>query len=205
MTLFETRVRTVSIGLDAQKFDAEGSWYTRHFVTGALEEWGNTKDLLKYNGEGSWLKLLRSGDTLLLRGRVQAANKDLLPTTEQFQVGGMSTVRGYEEGLLTGDDGYFVSAEYNFPLSGGVSSGEASPFDDRWRGFVFFDQGAAFPFKGNNESIDSDDFLASVGVGLSVNLGRRLNGRLVAGVPILSRDDGEDDPMIHFYLQSMPF
>lgn len=205
VTLFETDVRTVSLGFDAQSSDTGTSWYTRHFVTMALESWGNTKDFLRYNGEGSWLKALNNGNSLLLRGRLQLANKDLLPTSEQIQVGGMSTVRGYSEGLLIGDDGYFVSAEFGFPLSSSGTTNPDSPFGGRWRGFVFFDTGAAFPFKGNNQGIDSDDFLASVGAGLSIDLGRQLRGRLVAGVPIISRDDNADEPRMHFYLQSMPF
>lgn len=205
VTLFETDVRTVSLGFDAQSSDIGASWYTRHFVTAALESWGNTKDFLRYNGEGSWLKALHNGNTLLLRGRLQLANKDLLPTSEQFQVGGMSTVRGYSEGLLIGDDGYFISAEFGFPLGSRGTTSQDSPFDRRWRGFVFFDNGAAFPFKGNNQGIDSDDFLASVGAGLSIDFGRQLRGRLVAGVPIIGRDDNADEPRIHFYLQSMPF
>ncbi len=205
ITLFETKVRTVSLGFDAQAFDQEGSWYTRHFVTVAREGWGNTKDFLKYNGEASWLKILPGGDTLLLRGRAQLANRDLLPSSEQFQVGGMSTVRGYPEGLLIGDDGYFVSAEYAFAIGEDAGDGPVSPFAQRLRAFGFLDHGAAFPFKGNDQGTDSDDFLTSAGLGLNLNLGRYLRGRLVLGVPLFTRDDGEDDPSLHFYVQSMPF
>lgn len=205
VTLFDTRVRTFSLGVDAQSFDVDGSWYTRHFISAGLDEWGNTKDFFKYNGEGSWLHIFPDNRTLLLRGRAQLANKDLLPASEQFQIGGMSTVRGYREGLLIGDDGYFISAEYNFPLTPDVDGSRGNPFTERWRGFVFFDHGGAFPFKGNDEGINSDDFLASIGFGFSINLGKKLRGRLVAGLPIISRDDDEDEPTLHFYLQSMPF
>lgn len=205
VTLFDTKVRTISLGIDAQSFNADGSWYTRHFISAGLDEWGNTKDFLKYNGEGSWLHIFPDNRTLSLRGRAQLANRDLLPASEQFQVGGMSTVRGYREGLLIGDDGYFISIEYNFPITSDNDGSLGNPFTDRWRGFVFFDQGAAFPFKGNDESINRDDFLASIGFGLTINLGKKLKGRLVAGVPLISRDDNEDDPTLHFYLQSMPF
>lgn len=202
--LFDTKVRTASLGFDAQSFHVDGSWYMRHLITAARDEWGDTESFVRYNGEGSWLHIFPGNTTLLLRGRAQLANEDLLPASEQFQVGGMYSVRGYREGLLIGDDGYFISAEYNFPLA---SDGEPSgnPFADRWRGLVFLDHGAAFPFKGNDEGTDSDDFLASVGLGVTVNMGKHLRGRLVAGVPIISRDDGEDDPTVHFYLQSMPF
>lgn len=205
VTLFETRVRTVSLGFDAQAFGADSSWYTRHFLTAAREGWGNDRNFLNYNGEGSWLRLLPGGDTLLLRGRAQLSNKDLLPTSEQFQVGGMSSVRGYPEGLLIGDEGYFVSIEYARTLRRDDGTGPDMASHQPLRGFVFFDHGAAFPFKGDDEDVDRDDFLTSAGFGINIDLGRQFRGRLVAGFPLFTRDDGKDDPSVHFYVQSTPF
>jgi hemolysin activation/secretion protein len=205
-TLFETRVRSLTAGADIQSNRFEVSWFGRATVTDAPNTWGNTKAFWRANAELSRLQVLPKNQVLLLRGRGQWSPDDLLPSSEQFQIGGMSTVRGYPEGLLIGDKGYFASAEFSFPLDPAVAADpSANPFEQRWRGILFLDHGGAFPFKGNDESTDDDDFLTSVGGGINLDLGRQLQARLVVGFPLSSRDDGEDDPRVHFYLQSQPF
>lgn len=71
-----------------------------------------------------------------------------------------------------GDKGYSLSAELSYPIF-------------RWlRGVVFLDHGAAFPYKGNEEPIDSSDFLTSIGIGATVSLTDRMTGNVIVGVPI---------------------
>lgn len=41
---------------------------------------------------------------------------DYLTSAEQFYIGGMYSVRGYEESYLGGDSGYSASLEYSVPL-----------------------------------------------------------------------------------------
>jgi hemolysin activation/secretion protein len=205
-TLVETYVRSLTAGADIQKNLIDQSWFGRATLTGAPDTWGNTKAFWRANAELSRLQVLPKNQVLLLRGRGQWSPDDLLPSSEQFQIGGMSTVRGYPEGLLIGDKGYFLSAEFSFPLDpADAADPSANPFEQRWRGILFVDHGGAFPFKGNDESIDDDDFLTSVGGGINLDLGPQLQARLVVGFPLSSRDDGEDDPRLHFYLQSQPF
>jgi len=201
--LFNVDVRTFTVGFDASAFSHNGSWYTRHAFTYGPNGMGNDVDFIKYNGEGSWLHILDNRWVLTLRGKLQLADEDLLPASEQFQVGGMSSVRGYPEGLLIGDKGYLISAELSFPWPG--EKRLDNPLADRLRGLLFFDHGAAFPYKGNGEGTDSDDFLASFGVGVQINLGANLRGRIVLAQPLIHRADGEDDPRLHFYLESTPF
>ena len=44
-------------------------------------------------------------------------NSKHIPYLDQFQSGGLVTVRGYSEGLLIGRSGYLVSAELQFPVA----------------------------------------------------------------------------------------
>lgn len=206
VTLFTTRVRSLTAGVDVQRDQVGSSLFGRATATYAPNTWGNSTSFWRANGDLSWVSTLSGGNVLLLRGRAQWSPDDLLPSSEQFQVGGMSSVRGYPEGLLIGDKGYFGSAEFTFPVSAADLVDPASnPFTQRWRGVLFFDHGAAFPFKGNNESINSDDFITSAGGGVSINLGKKLQGRVLLGFPLGERDDGEDDPRLHFYLQTQAF
>ncbi len=203
VTLFKTNVRTFSGGFDAEAYTSAGSWYTRQYLTYGPNGMANDTRFLKYNGEGSWMRILENQWVLTLRGKAQLADQKLLPSSEQFQVGGMSTVRGYPEGLLIGDDGYLLSAEASVPWPGYQSPD--NPFTERMRALLFFDHGGAFPYKGNNEGTDRDDFLTSVGFGVQLNLGEKLQGRLLIAQPLFKRDDNEDDVRVHFYLQSTPF
>ena len=123
-----------------------------------------------------------------------------MPSTEQFQLGGLASVRGYTEGLLVGDKGYFVSAEVNFPLrpTGGDASDDL--FGGQVRGAVFLDHGGAFPYKGNGQGRSKDDYLTSFGFGALFNFTKMLTGQLYVGFPTAERR-GESDPRVHFTLQ----
>ena len=206
-TLFTTKIRTLSFGVDLQTHGVDSSSYSRHYLTNSSGKMGSDKSFFKYNGEYSHTRLLKKNLILLLRAKAQISNSELLPSSEQFQIGGMSTVRGYPEGLLIGDDGYFLSAELTYPMTIKEHEPSNSPFGQKMRGVLFLDHGGAFPFKGNDESTDNNDFLTSVGFGVNINLSRKLTGKVVVGIPLSHRDDvdGEDDPRIHFILQSILF
>jgi hemolysin activation/secretion protein len=206
VTLFNTRVRSLTAGLDIQRDHVGSSLFGRATLTKAPNGWGNTKSFWRVNGDISWIATLAQNRVLLLRARAQWSPDDLLPSSEQFQLGGMSSVRGYPEGLLIGDRGYFGSAEFSFPLSvADAQDPSANPFTQRLRGVLFLDHGGAFPFKGNDAPVVDDDFLTSLGGGLSLNLGKRVQGRLLLGFPLDTRDDGEDGARLHLYVQSQGF
>lgn len=200
VTIFETDVGTLSVGIDTQNFAPANTLYSRHVVTFSDSGFlGAEKSFGKYNLELSDVMVLKDNVMLMLRASAQLTSADLLPSSEQFQLGGMSTVRGYPAGLLSGDQGYFTSVEISFPFADNNAQLSANPYLDKWRGFMFFDHGAAFPFKGDGHSSGSEDYISSVGAGLSMNLSKAMSGRLVLADPLKPREDGEDDLMMHFY------
>ena len=199
-TIFETKVGTLSLGMDTQFYGPGSSLYMRHSLSfsdnGSLDA---EKSFVKYNFELSHVKMLETNVMLLIRATAQLSNADLLPSSEQYQLGGMSTIRGVPSGLLSGDQGYFASIELGFPLKGESQALATNPHLDRWRGFMFIDHGGVYPFKGNGESRDSDDSITSIGTGLAMNLSEAMSGRLVLADPLDTRTDNEDGPIIHFY------
>ncbi|MCW8889463.1 MAG: BamA/TamA family outer membrane protein, partial [Sedimenticola sp.] len=205
VTLFDTDVDSLTLGFDAQSYDLTESWYTRHALTHGEYDDLSKGSFNKYNAEANWLRIFETNHMITLRGSLQYSPDELLPSSEQFQIGGMYSVRGYPEGLLKGDKGYSFSIEYDVPFPFRESGPWENPFTDKWRAFAFFDHGGAFPFKGNNAGVNDDDFLSSIGFGLGVNFDKTLRGRVVVGVPLSSRDDKHDDVRIHFYLQNIPF
>jgi hemolysin activation/secretion protein len=194
--------RNVTLGFDVQRFDRGGVWYARPYVTIGMERFGGDLGFVKLNADGVWSRSYDSGLSTVVRGSFQLSDTSRLPAFEQFFVGGMATVRGYREGVLIGDRGYFVSAEAQFPLWPVPASGTGA---DKLRAVVFFDQGAAFPERGNGEGWNWSDFLVSTGGGITLNLSRYLSGRAILGLPLAERGPNPPDWVFHVYVQSIVF
>lgn len=203
--LYSTRVRTVNTGFDVQSLDESGAWYTRHRLTQGLGISGGDVEFLKYNPFLLRQQVLGEECVLMLRVSGQITRKRSLPPSEQFQIGGASSVRGYPEGFLIGDKGYLASAELSFPLP--VPEGRILGMDlgRALAGIAFVDHGGAFPYKPGGGSMTHRDYITGAGVGLTVNLPRFLIGRLSLGIPITNRGSLEDSYLLHFHIQSELF
>ena len=143
--------------------------------------------------------------TLILRGNGSAALSDL-PQSQVFQIGGMATVRGTPEGMMSGDSGYLITAEARRLIWSGCRSrcfthDSCSPrpcasihrkslakyLRDDWQKhsraevFTFIDHGGVFH---RNPEWHSSDFLTSIGIGGTVNLGRHCSLSGGYGQPI---------------------
>jgi len=107
--------------------------------------------------------------TGLLTG--QLAGDGRLPTSEQFQLGGHNSVRGYPEGILLGDHGYLARGEAHLtaPKLGAAKGGAWDTLTDRVSLFGFIDHGAVFPFSGRDTSYGSCEFATSAGAGINLN------------------------------------
>ncbi len=197
--------RNLTLGFDAQRFSANGFWYTRQFLTSGTANWGGDLNFIKYNADGLWTNTYRNGLTTVLRGSFQLANDPRVPTFEQFFVGGMATVRGYPEGLLIAARGYFVSGEIQFPLWSTLGSASGAPTGDRLRGVMFLDHGGVIPGGVNGESFDWGDTLTSTGGGLLYNFSKYLSGRVMLGLPLAERGAAPRDWILHVYVQSIVY
>ena len=172
--LIRNETGTVVAGWNSQKQTGSGLISNGHSMTVGNGQAAVDKNFAKYNGSFGWLKSNASGNQASFKAMLQLSPSRLLPPEQQFVLGGMNSVRGFEEGLLTGDSGYLLSFEYSFPVARGLE------------GFVFFDHGAAFPFKGNEEPITKEDFLTSTGVGVNIQVGDHIFGRFQAGIPLMA-------------------
>lgn len=116
-------------------------------------------------------------------GKVQGQiSNEPLVSAEQFAAGGLSTVRGYLEGEVPGDNAIVGSVEFRSPSLIewlGKNSGE-------WRVYVFGD--AAYVTI--NDPLPEQDFhwtLASVGAGSHIRILDHWNGSIDAGLPLTSQ------------------
>ncbi len=169
-------VRAFVYGLTSQHSNDNVALTISHRVShGKAESGAEQTPFTTYNGNLSrqwmWINPYR----LTYRTTVQLAATELLPASEQFQLGGVGTLRGLSAGELIGDGGYQMSLEVARPLANGVEA------------FAFVDHGAAYPYKGNDEPYTPEDYATSVGIGATVGL-KHLSGNVVYGIP-LDEDD----------------
>lgn len=202
--LFTTQVRSLVAGLNFQLRDKYGYWSSRHSFDNGLDLLGGNVRFFKYDGYLTRVHNFGHGVLGIFRGAVQLTD-DRLPPLEQFQIGGSSTVRGYSEGLLLGDNGYFLSAELRFPLMFLPEKIGKLPIRDRIRGAIFVDHGGAFPDDGKTSTPHHTDYLTGVGLGLRGSLTKYLIGRVDWGFGLDRREDPQPTARLHFGLESNPF
>jgi hemolysin activation/secretion protein len=130
-----------------------------------------------WRGQAQWVRLLAPDTLFLIRGDMQLADRALVPL-EQIGLGGQQSIRGYRQDILLTDNGVLASAEVRVPVL-------RLP---KWNTLVqlapFFDIGKAW----NNEGRDDPDpsLLASVGLGLQMQISDRITVRLDYGIPLVS-------------------
>jgi hemolysin activation/secretion protein len=198
--LYSTGVTNLNLGFNFQSFDSRGSWYTSHRLTRGVTFWGGDVSFLKYNFLISRQLLLGENTFLVFNGRTQITGSNMLPSSEQFQVGGSTSVRGFPEGFLIGDEGYMANLEFYFPVVPAGSGGLSSLLNRRLKGTLFIDHGEIFKNRGN-----ADGRIRGAGIGLLIKYSKYFTGRLNLGIPLTDRDTLEDKYQVHFMIQSRPF
>ncbi len=136
----------------------------------------------------SWLgqiqRVQRLGNDhlLIVQGDVQLTPDSLLPS-EQFVIGGGSSLRGYRQNVRSGDNGFRFSVEDRITLQrnqAGVSIFQLAPF---------IDLGTVWNHPDNPNKLPRQNFLASAGLGLLWEPVPRLFLRLDYAVPFIDLDD----------------
>jgi hemolysin activation/secretion protein len=156
---------------------------------------------VSWRGQVQWLRQLASNSNinLLLRSDIQLSSDDLVPL-ERFSLGGVESVRGYRQDALLSDSGIFASAEVRIPFyrwSDGQSNLSAVPF---------IDVGTSWS---NSDNLNQEeDSVASLGVGLQLNLQESLRARLDYGIPLVDVKDSNNtlqENGLYLSLEYFPF
>ena len=128
-----------------------------------------------WQGQAQWTRQLAADTLFILQGGVQLSPNSLL-ASEQFGLGGLSTVRGYRQDLLLSDNAAFASAEVRLPIF------RIAQIDSIVQLAPFFDMGTA---GGRNDARSEPNTLASVGLGLRLLISN-LTARVDWGIPLIS-------------------
>lgn len=199
VTQQDATVKALTVGMSGLRQTMQGAWsLDLNLNTGKQSGGGSRFSALRANG--AWLRNLGPRSQVVLRGGMQWSGTDLLPASEQFQLGGSNSVRGYSEGLLSGRKGYLLSAEYRHDLE--LPAGIQGSYRNApsVMALAFLDHGGAFPYRPvGQEKTTSEDYLTSVGAGLQLDWGARSSLRLVLGFPQTtnSNEIKRQNPRLH--------
>ncbi|HBG49418.1 MAG TPA: hypothetical protein DDW90_07955 [Cyanobacteria bacterium UBA9971] len=200
----DTPLRTLSTGLSADVNDKYGVWHTGHSFSTGVKILGGHKSFFKYEGNMYRVQRLPKGIIGLFRASTLLSPNDNLPSTEQFQIGGSSTIRGFSEGLLIGNNGYYTSAEFIVPLSFLPEKFCKIPLRKMIKGNLFIDHGAAYPYKADGRPANQYDYLTSAGMGLRINFSDYISGVFNWGFGMGTRESNQPTARFHFSLQANP-
>jgi len=162
-------------GLDFSRYDAQGAWTGNLNVTDGRAKVPARETYTILRGG-----LRRDQD---LPGKFQArlnisgqttSNRNVLPGSEQFFIGGVGSVRGYSNLVYSGIDGYVANAELHHLLYGADPD---QSFAGGASGFVFHDYGETRLIGPGLQPIR----LQSVGAGVDLSLGRGVSGHVTFG------------------------
>jgi hemolysin activation/secretion protein len=128
------------------------------------------KFFTKYDQYISRNQIMPWSSYIQIRSQVQIASRTL-PTSEQLQLGGESSVRGYPEGDYLADSGGDMETEWYFPMYLIPSSWqwEGTKLKNDIEPFIFYDMGGGELLKVNNGETKSV-FLSGTGAGIKIQL-----------------------------------
>jgi len=204
-------IRRFNIGIDFQEKDIYGRTFWEQTFHVGVDAFGasgkNDDNLTRANTGAPYFVYRASLDRYLflpynfmfvLRGATQLSGDKLSPS-EQFQIGGVNSVRGYPQGEFLGDIGATASAEAIIPMLYFLPETWRLPFSDKpirdqIKGLAFIDYGSAYleaALAGEQKHKD----IAGAGLGLRIQIMDRIFSRVAWARPITDDDpsDGTDD------------
>ena len=198
------QVTSLTAGINLRKDTRYGIWYWGQNFEYAFPILDPDSNYFKMSGSALRLHDFSHGIIGQLRGSYQVIpNNKHIPYLDQFQTGGLATVRGYSEGVLMGKSGYFFSGELMFPLGPRTittANGMTHKFVGHYlKGAIFADTAGVFPYSG--EDLYGSYFLASVGMGVRVQLPGDLSARVYWGWPLVNNAYEQHRHMGRFHFE----
>jgi hemolysin activation/secretion protein len=182
ITQQESDLHVFSLGVSGEARRDTVAWSIDNSMNWGAKVLGGDAHFAYYRGNASRIDRLSPRVQLLTRAGVQYSFDRVLPSGEQFQAGGTSTIRGFSEGLLSGRNGFALSAELR-AVAYAPSPDMPADTSPVVQMLGFIDHGAALPYR-PGQSTTQDDYLTSAGVGFIIDFGSRVTTRVTAAWPL---------------------
>lgn len=165
----DDRIRRVMPYVSFTHYGNSSVFYHKHtFVfTGRTNIDGVSDKARLYRLGAFWQKRYGHGQFWQARLDGQWSSSENLAASDRFFIGGVNSVRGYEEGFIGGEKGLTAGIEYHIPLSKGR----------HFSVFPFFDWGTV-----SGETAPEHRTLMSAGIGIEARY-KHLYGAVTAGFP----------------------
>jgi len=144
---------------------------------------GSKADYVYFRANAERVTRLPYNFSWIIRGWGQIANERLQPS-EEIALGGYNTIRGYNERVHLGDNGYILNTELRTPPFVLGLFGLA----DQLQFLGFFDFGRARAINSIGADLISDRTLYSAGVGVRYTVSRNFSFRFDYGVPLTEKE-----------------
>lgn len=210
-SLYNYRTRSVKLNFTNVKDDFSGKWFANLGIAKGIDLFGATNDYYgtysKHTPTNKMVKLQASIARLqvlpwrmmgIFTANGQWTNRNVW-YSDKMLIGGISSVRGFEEGYFLKDYGATASFELRSPIPFLNKLPDKLRFiDDSIRLAAFCDMGV-FDDYGYGEH---SDFIMSVGGGLVLKMTRYLSGNVYVGVPIVNKPNDASSLRVHFMITS---
>lgn len=210
--LTDHRLSVLRTGVYARKDDFNGVWLANTNVSTGLpffnatqgpEDWGyEDSKFVKVNFGVQRYQVLPFKSMGIFKANTQyTPNKLLAP--EKLQMGGSTTVRGFEPGLLIGDCGFNGSFEIRTPVPflKKVLPKKIENLADKTKLGYFYDFGMVRDIHNYNQNAPTN-FMQSIGVGLHLPVTKHLTANLDLGIPIGGQIANTDNARFCFSITS---
>ncbi|WP_323808758.1 ShlB/FhaC/HecB family hemolysin secretion/activation protein [Nostoc sphaeroides] len=185
-----TRTRVLKFGQDYIRRDVSGAWSLRSLFSIGLDVFnptinsGNIPDgrFFSWLGQVQRLQAFSQDNFLILQAEAQLTPNGLLPS-QQFVIGGGESLRGYRQNVRAGDNGVRFSAEDRQTLMRDETGASTVQFAS------FLDLGTVWNSGNNPNTLQGQNFLVGLGVGLIWELLPRLNVRVDYAIPLVDISD----------------
>jgi hemolysin activation/secretion protein len=160
-----------------------------------INDTGTDGRFFSWLGQFQWVQRLSPRIIMLAKIDGQLTGDSLL-SLEKFSIGGVETVRGYNQNQVVTDNGVIASVEARIPLTSNVNTFQVVPF---------FDFGTGWNNRADNPNPQT---LASLGLGLRWQPFPGLNLRADYGIPLFgveNKGDSLQDNGFNFSLRYQPF
>lgn len=209
ITYSKYKGRSVAVGLGGNyNLDKSVLYASSYLTSGVIEDHIKDEDhsFSKVNADLYYIHYLPSS----IVGTFKAGGQyspDNIAYLEQYQIGGISSVRGYSEGVLMAPSAYYTSLEMLFPIPflPETISVPCKKFrlKDSIKFATFMDHGGVFY---HDRPTEKENFLLSTGVGLRFALSKYISARFYVGFPLMNKKTyRESDASFHFDIIAVPF
>lgn len=190
----------LTLGMSSERQEDGAAWTYDVSLNEGLKDLGGEASFFALRANAAWMGRFGTRSQVILRGGLQLSPTQLIPSAEQFQLGGSASVRGYSEGLLSGRNGYLISAEWRYALQDPEEYLLQHPDAPVFTGLLFLDHGGAFPYRPSPlKDATAGDYLTGVGIGFQADWKSRVNARFALGWPLRENaaENVQREPRLH--------